>query len=1289
MIKETLPSVIVLIVLSLVQLSSQQPVHRVCYVKPDNSTAPCPSPCYTLQEYADNKAVGNCRFSSANTTYIFLSGVHELFQNISLNFFRTESVLLVGNSTENPSPAEIFCFDQAGFLFRNSTNIVIKNLTFTGCGHWYGYMVLGGQATLAFNNVTNVTVASTTVRNSTGHGLYALCAMGYVEVVNSVFAFNEGTADYDGGNVGFRYQDCINIDTPSFLSIRFSHFLYGYSEHINPLATGLSVFVWSNGVNVEIDNITAIGNAAGNKSTGGNVALFLRNRTNIISNWILVNNSYIADGHAYFGAGMFASLLDTPPYDTTAHQTSANTFSATNNVLTPEVITIVNTQFISNHAVSEGGGLYVLTHEEAGIFSPIGNVTIRDCNFYNNTLSAYIGGGVALHLNNHYVLSYLNHSVPQFYTSVVNCTIENNVLIVEEDINLVNTVFTGSSAVFIIRNPTGVLLEDCRILHNECTGITTVSSSVVFAGNVTVAHNEGTDGGGIILCDNSYMMFKANTTLVLQENVARHAGGGIYAEDACLQSEPPCFFQLDIEIYRDPSLQDTVHIQLINNTANYSGSAIYGGSVDFCYLFPQFTPDLKRHGAAMFKYIFEIIHSPSDLSPISSDPYQVCFCSNNNSWPECSIRSIERHTYPGEQFSFYALTVGQRDGSASRTVLANLQNLEADSQLGALESSQVSHWNCTEFNYTVYSILPSEVIMLSVQHLGISSGIRENGIARVSVTFRQCPIGFAITTHSPYKCDCVPMLKVHGIICDIQHQIIHRLFPTWIGYHHYHHHNSSSYQFSDNNSDYGIVFHSQCPYDFCKDSSVAIKTGPNISSFQGDLQCAYRRAGILCGECKNGYSLILGNSECRKCSNTDLSLLLVFIVAGLLLVLLLILTDLNVSSGTMSGLIFYANIVQVNRAIFFNVSFPSGSIPVYLCSIFIAWLNLDFGIEACFYSGMDAYTKTWLQFAFPLYVWGIAIVIILLSRRFPSMAGRNPVRVLATLFLLSYAKLLRTIIAALAPTHLNLPTADGSTTVKLVWREDGNVDYLRGRHIPLFVVALGFGLVTFPYAIVLFLVQWLQKASHHCVCSWVIKLKPLFDAYTGPYKIHCRFWTGFLLLIRVVIFVAFTFPSANPDLKLSLIISTCIVVQMIAWSFRGIFESMYTEILNSVFLLNLGLFSAATSYTSRGHGNQTVVIYTSVGIAWILFNCILTYRTFLQIKSTKKWHRLQVWFSEKQQVWCPHFMKSSGAMNTDDDGNSDGENGKKGVTHSTIDPFSVQYREPLISSSSSYYGTSD
>ena len=43
-------------------------------------------------------------------------------------------------------------------------------------------------------------------------------------------------------------------------------------------------------------------------------------------------------------------------------------------------------------------------------------------------------------------------------------------------------------------------------------------------------------------------------------------------------------------------------------------------------------------------------------------------------------------------------------------------------------------------------------------------------------------------------------------------------------------------------------------------------------------------------------------------------------------------------------------------------------------SIGNAWLNLDFGIESCFFVGVDAYWKTWLQFLF--YIWATAGVII-------------------------------------------------------------------------------------------------------------------------------------------------------------------------------------------------------------------------------------------------------------------------------------------------------------------------
>ena len=138
-----------------------------------------------------------------------------------------------------------------------------------------------------------------------------------------------------------------------------------------------------------------------------------------------------------------------------------------------------------------------------------------------------------------------------------------------------------------------------------------------------------------------------------------------------------------------------------------------------------------------------------------------------------------------------------------------------------------------------------------------------------------------------------------------------------------------------------------------------------------------------------------------------------FALAGIALVVALIFLNITVSEGNINGLVFYANIVRANQATFF----PTNTSNSFL-SWFIAWINLDLGIETCFYNGLDAYVKTWLQFIFPLYIWVLVIVIIVssyYSTTAAKLSGRNAVQVLATLFLLSYAKLLRVIITVFQP----------------------------------------------------------------------------------------------------------------------------------------------------------------------------------------------------------------------------------------------------------------------------------
>ena len=130
---------------------------------------------------------------------------------------------------------------------------------------------------------------------------------------------------------------------------------------------------------------------------------------------------------------------------------------------------------------------------------------------------------------------------------------------------------------------------------------------------------------------------------------------------------------------------------------------------------------------------------------------------------------------------------------------------------------------------------------------------------------------------------------------------------------------------------------------------------------------------------------------------------MVAILAGITLVALLLVLNMTVAVGTLNGLIFYVN-VYANKSILFPFQ-ETNFVPV-----FVSWLNLELGIDVCYFPGMDTFEKTWLQLALPAYIiFLVALVIIISSYSsiFANLIGKkNPVATLATLILLSYAKLL-------------------------------------------------------------------------------------------------------------------------------------------------------------------------------------------------------------------------------------------------------------------------------------------
>ena len=330
---------------------------------------------------------------------------------------------------------------------------------------------------------------------------------------------------------------------------------------------------------------------------------------------------------------------------------------------------------------------------------------------------------------------------------------------------------------------------------------------------------------------------------------------------------------------------------------------------------------------------------------------------------------------------------------------------------------------CTQLSYAIYSPSSHEVLVLTASdetvlkygdqeklmkesyNYNYQLSIAPPGLLTtpvyINLTLLPCPRGFHLTG-SPPGCDCVPVLVKFGIFCNFTKGIgyVYRNDTLWV---------------NTINKDY-VVLQRRCPFDYC----LAQLTGVDL--MYPDTQCAMNHAGTLCGGCRKGFSLALGTNTCLQCENNrSLGFLVFFALAGVLLIVFIRMLNMTVSQGTINGLVFYANIIWGYQGVFFPETGLNNNKWLLLMKVFIAWLNLDFGIETCFALGLTGYAKTWLQFVFPFYIWCIAGLMILLahnSKLMTKIFGNNCIQVLATLFFLSYAKLLRTIITIMVPAVL-------------------------------------------------------------------------------------------------------------------------------------------------------------------------------------------------------------------------------------------------------------------------------
>ena len=1125
-----------------------------------------------------------------NNTVLNLSGTNSFIKNSA----EDAGAIVTNNTVLNLSGTNSFiknsARDSSGAMFTlntsiifNGTNSFISNTASIDCG-----------AMFANHTVSSFIRTNNFLNNSAGSKGGAI----YTE--NTVLTFT-GANNFINNSVG-GYGGAIFT---SYTILTFT----GTNNFIKNSANDSGVIFTSNTI-LNLSGTNSFINNSARQSAGAigvieDTALPLIGNTSNSANWncggstVLTfegTNDFISNSAGGIGGAIVL-------YNTTVHFNGTNNFSKNSAKSGGAIITnntVVNlcgtNSFIKNSAHEGAGAIFTLNTLLIfnGTNSFISNTasTVGMNNFLNT--SAGSKGGAIYTENtvltftgaNNFIRNSVGRSGGAISANYTALTFSGNNNFITNSADFGGAIHTYTNNALNISGTSSFINNSASVGGAICA---IMNSSLTLNGTIHFTNNghywgEVSYGGAVYIGVKSTVYILPNTTVHWENNCAR-IGGAICAEDSsplsyCYQIAPyvpkqNCFFQLPGQNF---SRDTNVKLVFKNNYAGVAGSVLYGGAIDNCKL----THGLDSHSSGE---VFDMIVHNNDsdyntISNISSDPIEICHCENN--LPNCSQRYVTRTVYPGETFQVSAVTVGQRNGTVSSEVMSNIDQSVNPGHLQDSQYLQETKTTCTQLNYTIFSL--SQFVRMGLYTVFSPCSWYRDYTLHISVKLHQiCPPGFNISK-STQSCVCDPKLQRYTNSCTITNGLGRITRDEgqqfWVGY--------------DNQSD-ELILHPQCPFDYCVNDTVVFPLNNT------DSQCANNRSGLLCGRCRESYSLVLGSSRCEKCTKNHLVFLIPFAVMGVALVFLLLACKLTVGTGMLSGLVFYANIVGVNRTIFLPVKFTDAF------SIFIAWLNLDFSIETCFYDGMDVYSKTWLQFVFPVYILalvGLMILVSHFSRRFAKLLGNNPVSILATLILLSYTKILRTLITVFYITYLQYPTYN-----RMVWLYDANIGYLSGKHIPLFLVAvLVFLFLFLPYTLLLLFGQWLQAISHLRLFSWVnsARLKPFMDSYHAPYKAKHCYWPGLLLILCFVLLLVFAFKSEeDPSINLLAILVANGFLVAWAWISGGVYRNWCLDALECSFALNLITLVGATSYVNHSHGNQLAVGYTSISVAFATFVCIV------------------------------------------------------------------------------------
>ena len=820
---------------------------------------------------------------------------------------------------------------------------------------------------------------------------------------------------------------------------------------------------------------------------------------------------------------------------------------------------------------------------------------------------------------------------------------------------ITNDYWYKPGAILTFVDVAAVYLADSNFTHNVGSVIEVFDTDVYMSGNVIFQYNYGPNGAALLLLGQSYLFLYPNLSANFEYNTYKY-GGAIYSfNNKISDNNSYCTFQV-LSSNLSEVKEVGPRLSFVENIASIGHISVSTISIDDCQQI-----QLGIDPSDLYEIIF--LFDDADIVGDYSTPARIMPCVNGT--PHHNF-SNTFSTFPGEKINISLAALDCSGANIATSVQVklyhgqNFQTLQPSSWwLSDCEKEQIldTSATCTNISITIHT---KQVINSSrVISTALFSFPDDVPTFQSEIILKECPPGFELDSHTGI-CECNSLIKTMNqryhldFTCDIQNIAVNvPNFEPWIGCY-----NNSKGQ----KCDVGISPH--CFRGFCNYSV------PQWTSGSTDI-CIDSREGALCGSCIGNNSTVFGSDKCLPCSDWSLLTILFYAAAGLLIIFLLFSVELTISTGTLNGLIFFANMWTTGFSEI--LEYQNQNSWFGLSQVYISLLNLGLGYPLCFYDGMTEMAKSWLQLVFPVYLLVLVALVVIVSRysmRVSSLVYSRAVPVLVTVVHLSVSRLF---LAAVDAFSVGIIYTDSNINDKpmYVWLRDGTITYFSFPHALLAIISFVLAAVfILPYLILLLGARWWIKFK-----MINLYLKPILDAAHGPFKDDKQYWFSLRLILLLQQLIVFVAVGEYSGTYVYWINGPILIVFSLMHASAQPFKSKAVNMLDGLIMIVLCLVVYACSVFAVKDNlylTELVTLSSLATVVFLVFMAILSYHILLVVLLCSSKH-LKASFAEKAYRYLASLINCTNAyqpVNNSDEWRSS----------------TPQFREPLLDAS---YGSTN